>query len=72
MGSRVINENRSFRGSNVYLTTTEKDALSRAISEYIGNVEAADEDSDYRKFFDKYDQEPLQSAYQKLIGKGRK
>lgn len=69
MSSRVTNENRSFHGSNVYLTSLEKYSLLRAIDQYIVNVEGTDEDDSFRKFFEKYDQEPLHSAYQKLIGK---
>ena len=69
MSSRVTNENRSFHGSNVYLTSLEKDALLRAIDQYIVNVEGADKGDSFRKFFEKYDQEPLDSAYRKLIDK---
>lgn len=69
MSSRVTNENRSFHGSNVYLTSLEKDSLLRAIDQYNVAVEGAEEGGSFREFFEKYDQEPLQSAYLKLIGK---
>lgn len=63
--SRITNESRSIRGSSVYLTVTEKESLKRAIDEYIGNIESAD-DKGYIEFFKKYDETPLHTAYKKL------
>ena len=65
MANRVSNENRSFRGSNVYLTTSEKEALKRAIDQYHTNITSA-EDKSFIDFYKKYDQEALASAYKKL------
>ena len=62
---RVISESKSFRGSNVYLTGIEKEALKRAIDQYYTNVEGT-EDKRFIEFFKKYDQEALTSAYDKL------
>lgn len=63
--NRVINENKSFHGSNVYLTDVEKEALKRAINQYYVAVEGA-EDKSFIEFFKKYDQEALASAYDKI------
>lgn len=69
MSSRVTSEARTFRGSSVYLTVAEKESLKRAIKEYIGNVEGADADGEYAKFYEKYDSIPLHTAYKKLCRK---
>ena len=72
MSSRVANENKSFKGSNVYLTSAEKEALKRAIDQYQDVVTSADRNSPLIQFFHKYDEEPLSSAYDKLIGNYKK
>ena len=69
--NRVINENKSFRGSNVYLTGVEKEALKRAIDQYYVAVEGA-EDKRFIDFFKKYDQEALASAYGKIAAEKHK
>lgn len=63
--SRITNESRSFRGSNVYLTVAEKESLKRATYEYIDKVEGA-ENKEYIEFFKKYDEIPLHTAYKKI------
>lgn len=63
--NRVSSENKSFHGSNVYLTGGEKEALKRAIDQYYVALEGA-KDKRFIEFFKKYDQEALASAYDKL------
>lgn len=67
MSSRITSEARTFRGSSVYLTVAEKESLKRAIQDYIENVEGAD--GEYAKFYEKYDNIPLHTAYVKLCRK---
>ena len=69
MMNKTITENRAFKGSNVYLTSAEKEALKRAISQYLDDIETSDESSSFVQFFREYDEKPLSSAYDKLIGK---
>ncbi|WP_042258464.1 hypothetical protein [Butyrivibrio proteoclasticus] len=67
MSRKVNNENKSFRGSIVYLTSMEKEALKRAINQYLEDVGGADKNSPFAQFFHEYDEGPLSSAYNKLI-----
>lgn len=64
---RVTSENKSFKGSSIYLTTSEKEALKRAIDQYNIAVSGADKDNPFVAFYNKYDAEPLRSASKKLI-----
>ena len=68
MGNRVTNEGRSFHGSNVYLTSMEKEALLRAIDQYTSAVEYAS-DRNFIEFFQKYDEFNLMNAEKKLRNK---
>ena len=52
------------RGTNVYLTPAEKEAIGRAIQEYIEKVEVAE--GSYVEFFEKYDEKPLESVRKKI------
>ena len=72
MSERVTNESRSFHGSNVYLTSVEKDSLIRAIDQYFQSVSGSEIDGKFRKFFEKYDEANLHNIQLKLIGKSRK
>ena len=72
MSNRIINENKSFSGSNVYLTNMEKEALKRAIDQYIESVNGCDINSPFAKFFREYDEKPLSSAFDKLTGKHKR
>lgn len=65
MSNRVINEGKSFRGSTIYLTGSEKEALKRAIDQYQSAV-GYSEDEKFIEFFDKYDRSALVSAFKKL------
>jgi len=66
MSNRVINEGKSFRGSMIYLTGSEKEALKRAIDQYESAV-GYSEDERLIEFFDKYDRSALSSALKKLL-----
>lgn len=66
--NKTNSENRSFKGSNIFLTAEEKEALKRAINQYLEDVAGADKDSPFAQFFHEYDEKPLSSAYDKLIG----
>lgn len=63
--SRVTSESKSFKGSNVYLTGTEKDALLRAIDQYQNNVMYAS-DSAFIDFYQKHDEYALANVEKKL------
>lgn len=65
MSNRVINEGKSFRGSMIYLTGSEKEALKRAIDQYERAV-GYSEDEKFKEFFDKYDRSALESAFKKI------
>ena len=65
MSNRATNESRSFHGSNVYLTSTEKEALIRAIDQYQNDVMYAS-DSAFIDFYQKYDEYALANAVKKL------
>ena len=65
MSNRVKIESQSFRGSTVYLTRSEKEALIRAIDQYQSAVTYAS-DRKFIDFFQKYDEQALISAENKL------
>lgn len=69
MSNRVKNESKSFHGSTVYLTTSEKEALIRAIDQYTSAVTYAT-DREFIDFFQKYDEQALISAENKLKTRG--
>ena len=66
MSNRVINEGKSFRGSTIYLTGSEREALKRAIDQYESAVDYS-EDEKLIEFFNKYDRSALVSAFKKLL-----
>ena len=54
------------KGSSVYLTPAEKETIEIAIEQYICDIDGADSDSEYKKYFIEHDEKSCADILKKL------